>query len=188
MNYNRIHRWRERTGLTVSGMATHALACFDGYDNGCGVYSSGLDAGRDHADMLLVSRLRGRARQRPTDRTIRSWGDFLIELGELLGTAPTNSLVVACLCPRCGSSPGSVSDSKASEGCALCQPLEDALDRLTRELTAHATFAALLDADSAPLLWTAQGSTGNSPGLHLANAYDDAQRLRGDPRRSNRGM
>ena len=182
MNYNRIHRWRERTGLTVSGMATHALACFDGYDNGCGVYSSGYEAGVGSSHMLPGGRIAC------TDRTIRSWGDFLIELGELLGTAPTNSLVVACLCPRCGSSPGSVSDSKASEGCTLCQPLEDALDRLTRELTAHATFAALLDADSAPLLWTAQGSTGNSPGLHLANAYDDAQRLRGDPRRSNRGI
>lgn len=61
----------------------------------------------------------------------------------------------------------------------------DELNRLTRGLTAFASFGAMLNADG-----------GYRPSIHpwrslkhalLADAYDDAQEARGDDRRAFRG-
>jgi hypothetical protein len=73
----RVKRWLNKLGLTDTVVQPHAEEAFSGYDNGCGHYSSGYEAGDAYAHILPQGR-------RSLDRDIRNLGDFLIDYGRFL--------------------------------------------------------------------------------------------------------
>lgn len=72
----RASRWAFK-GADMSDLCTRAADAFTNYDNGCGIYSSGYEAGQHHDSALPAG-------SKSTDRRVRAWGDFLIDLGEAL--------------------------------------------------------------------------------------------------------
>lgn len=68
----RAARWRELTDLTDEQIAGRAADAACGYASG--QYSSGFDAGWEHSDALPNNTA-------TPDRSIRAWGDFLIDVG-----------------------------------------------------------------------------------------------------------
>ena len=77
----RLRRWESITGLSLADMVPRATDAHNGYEagqwgHGCPSdrYSSGYEAGGAHADALPNG-------FRSSDRRIRAWGDFLVDLG-----------------------------------------------------------------------------------------------------------
>ena len=62
------------------------------------------------------------------------------------------------------------------------------LNEITRQLTTFASFADLVSAGNnyRPSIHFAKGDIANRAKCDLANAYDDAQQMRGDERRAYR--
>jgi len=63
------------------------------------------------------------------------------------------------------------------------------LNEITRSLTAFVSFSELLNAEGyRPSIYLRKGQhAANRSKVDLANAYDDAQQMRGDSRRAFRG-
>lgn len=119
----RLRRWEAITGLTLSQMAPRAIDAHAGYTTPQWVhrcpserYSSGYEAGGFHADALPDG-------YSSSDRRIRAWGDFLIDLGafaEVVGfsdDAPQQQTCTACGGSGVGFSPAHEPSSRHTCGC-----------------------------------------------------------------------
>ena len=78
MTKARITRWSRITGLDLGALSVLGVDASRGYNNGYGTLSSGFDAGAELSHALPGG-------SRSTDRRLRAWGDFLIDLGDSLG-------------------------------------------------------------------------------------------------------